>query len=206
MDLSSAYVHFGWTYWLMLFLSVYGLWCLITIVLRRSEKPAFLALVPLFVTVPFAWLSYASIIHLLMTTVGSGRATRAAVFAEVIGLLGAGACVTAVLAVVALLRGPRQGTSSAASVVAAAVTAGLAGVTIWFASYTMHGGMPRVPNLQIPVAGGIVTAVVIVAYLVFAWRRKLYPSAIAVAAIAVLVVLVARWQFEIYWRMARVIG
>jgi hypothetical protein len=196
MDLMFTCWHSGLTRWLLLVLTVYGLWCLITIVLRRSKRPGFLALVPLFVTMPVVWLEYANLLMAMAFSVGGGRPSLAVGFVQAMVVFGTGVCVTAALAIVALLRGPRQGTSVAASATGAVVAAALAGITLWFAAYALDGWPSHVPSMQLALAGSIGSAVAIVLYLLFAWRRQWYPSAVAVAITAVLVAIAARLQFE----------
>lgn len=189
----------------IVFIMVYGLWCLVTILRRRSTKPGFLALMPLFVTVPVAWWSYLNAMEgLAIADLERGRrpAWVNVGFEEAILTLGVGALATTALATVALLRGPRQGTSLAASAVAVAVIAALTGITLWYGTYAYEVLPTRYEAIAHPLVGSIGTAVAIAAYLLFAWRRQFYPSAFAVTAAAALATLVVRYQIEIYRQMA----
>lgn len=203
LELNSVHGHHSLGVQLaVFFILVYGLWCLITIILRRSRRPGFLALLPLFVTVPVAWLSYLNVLEGMSRTGSGGRAALNAGLAEAILSLGIGALATTGLAIVALVRGPRQGSSLAASAVAAALVAALAGVTLWYGTYAYRMLTTRLEYPPHPLAGAIGTAVAIVAYLVFAWRRQFYPSPLAVATAAALATLVVRQQVVIYQRIA----
>lgn len=183
----------------VLFTLIYGFWCLVVLIRRKSKRPAFLAIIPFLVSVPIAWADYVNVIR-GMALSGGGRASTAAGFAEALMSLALGAIASAVLAIVASIRGPRGGDarSSAAAVLVQAI---LAGLTFWFAQAVPNGTLDlRLLHQLSPAI--ILSAVVLATLSAGLLMRHLRVSPIAIAVIMAIVVMVVRAQVNAYVRVA----
>ncbi len=181
-----------------LFTIAYAIWCAVTIARRGSARPGFLAVVPFLASIPIVWWGYVQVIR-AMSISGGGRAALAAGLAEALWMLCFGAAVSAVLALVTAIRGPRHG-SRRSTVMTVFALAAAAGVSIWFAPFVL-GGRYDLLLLQRVFFGSIALLIaIIVLLLIGTWRHP--PAPLAVAAINLVVCIAAWQQIEVYRRIA----
>lgn len=175
-----------------LFTLIYGIWCLIVLVRRKSARPSFLAIIPFLVIVPIVWSSYVNVME-GMALSGGGRASTAAGFADALMMLEMGALTSALLALVASIRGPRGGNtrSSAAAIL---VHATLAGLTLWFARAVSNGALDLLLHQLRPVV--ILFAAALVAFSAALLMRRLHASPIAIAVVMAIIVFVTHAQIR----------
>ena len=183
----------------VVFILVYGIWCLAVLVRRRSSRPAFLAVIPFLVGLPVVWSSYINVMRGMAISAG-GPASTAAGFADALTMLTVVAIASALLATVATIRGPRGGDmrASAAGVLIPAI---LAGVTVWFARAVANREVDLAALDQFSPAL-ILTAVVIVATSVALLLRGLSTSPIAVAVIMAAIAFLAFAQAAAFEKIA----
>lgn len=184
----------------LLFTSGYAIWCLAGIIRRRSTRPGFLAVVPVLVNLPFVWNGFVNLSR-GMSLSGGGRGALSAGLAEALLSLWLGATVSAALAGIASIRGPRHG-SARSSAVTVLVLAILGGATLWFARFV---GDTRVFDASLTgqaAIGGVSAAIVVVVFLAIAARKRVQPSPIAVAATATILAVLTWQQIGIYRRIA----
>ena len=179
---------------------VYSAWCVMTLVRRRSSQPGVLAVIPLLVSLPGVFLAFARVAE-GMARSGAGPVALSAGLAEALHSLFIGAVVSALLALVGAVRGPRE-SSLRATVATVLFMAIPAAVTIWFAADLGSVRWFAQPQVQRSLGGSIVTAVASIAFLAIAFRRRLQPSVIAVGVTAVAIAVVVWQRIEMYRRVA----
>lgn len=153
--------------------------------------PGALALVPLLCSIPVVWPGFANVAAGIAVS-GGGRAATAAGVAETLAFLFHGAVASAVLALVAAVRGPHDA-QRLVSATALLLGGALAGVVLWYGSRLHALPAPALPRL-----GALTSALAAAAFFGWAAWRRAKPSPIAVLVIALTIVIAAWQQIEIH--------